>query len=608
MADFHEYYSGRRVAPYLTIFIGGNHEASNHLFELYYGGWVAPNIYYLGAANVIRLGPVRIAALSGIWKGYDYRKPHIERLPYSQEETGSIYHVRELDVRKLLSLRSQVDIGLSHDWPQGIEWCGDYEWLFRTKRGFQEDANTGKLGSIAARQCLDRLRPPYWFSAHLHTKYGAILTHASDKQVDTAHLSRLRESPRPNAEPQGNAISNLDARPSLKRQREVSNSEGDAGKRTSTPPTNLSANQLDGSSASAVTTPKPVLANPDSIDIDMSDEDEPTPVSMTRHKPMPTTLSFTQEKNGSPASLNLPPSQSARGSYSHGEDADAGAVAPTAAQPVTNDAPHRPLAAEAAHVRDEQRPTRDTTNGTGSENNVSDEMRAQLAALSGQFARRDKFEVSPALPFPDEITNKVTRFLALGKCEPFQEFLQLLEIESITTPDQPIIRPLKLRYDREWLAILRVFAPELALGGSPNDKVPPHRGETYYRNRILEEQKWIEDHVVQPGLLEIPENFTVTSPVYDPNLHVDPTEMPREVTNPQTAAFCKLIGIENAFDIGEDERDARMAQGPRAESASFREYHTRPRGGRGGGGFRNHGGNRGGGGNRGRRGRGWRGN
>ncbi len=177
MADFHEYYSGARTAPYLTIFIGGNHEASNHLFELYYGGWVAPNIYYLGAANVIRFGPLRIAGLTGIWKGYDYRKPHFERLPYNREETGSIYHVRELDVRKLLSLRSQVDIGLSHDWPQGIEFHGDYEWLFRAKRGFETDAYSGKLGSVAAKQCLDRLRPPYWFSAHLHTKYGAILQH-----------------------------------------------------------------------------------------------------------------------------------------------------------------------------------------------------------------------------------------------------------------------------------------------------------------------------------------------------------------------------------------------------------------------------------------------
>lgn len=45
------YYSGEKKAPVLTIFIGGNHEASNHLQELPYGGWVAPNIYYLGMCS-----------------------------------------------------------------------------------------------------------------------------------------------------------------------------------------------------------------------------------------------------------------------------------------------------------------------------------------------------------------------------------------------------------------------------------------------------------------------------------------------------------------------------------------------------------------------------
>jgi lariat debranching enzyme len=60
IGDFHSYYGGSTKAPYLTIFVGGNHEASSHLWELYYGGWVAPNIYYMGAANVVRLGGVRM--------------------------------------------------------------------------------------------------------------------------------------------------------------------------------------------------------------------------------------------------------------------------------------------------------------------------------------------------------------------------------------------------------------------------------------------------------------------------------------------------------------------------------------------------------------------
>ena len=42
------YYSEELTAPILTIFVGGNHEASNYMQELPYGGWVAPNIWYMG--------------------------------------------------------------------------------------------------------------------------------------------------------------------------------------------------------------------------------------------------------------------------------------------------------------------------------------------------------------------------------------------------------------------------------------------------------------------------------------------------------------------------------------------------------------------------------
>lgn len=174
MGDFHQYYYGTKTAPYLTVFIGGNHEASNYLFELYYGGWVAPNIYYLGAANIIKLGPLKIAAMSGIFKEHDYAKPHYERLPYSEGNLRSIYHQREIDVRKLLAYRSQVDIGLSHDWPNQIEWLGDHQSLFRRRSYFLEDALNGQLGSKPAKSVMDRLRPPHWFSAHMHYKYTAL--------------------------------------------------------------------------------------------------------------------------------------------------------------------------------------------------------------------------------------------------------------------------------------------------------------------------------------------------------------------------------------------------------------------------------------------------
>ena len=177
LGDFHRYYSGEKHAQVLTLVIGGNHEASNYFSELYYGGWLAPNIYYLGAANVLRYGPYRISGLSGIFKASDYGKPHHERLPYGRAEIRSIYHVRECDVAKLLQIQHPIDICISHDWPRRMEWFGDYKKLFADRPTFFESVKADNLGSPPAEQLMNLLRPKYWFSGHMHVKYSAIVEH-----------------------------------------------------------------------------------------------------------------------------------------------------------------------------------------------------------------------------------------------------------------------------------------------------------------------------------------------------------------------------------------------------------------------------------------------
>ncbi|KAL8731593.1 MAG: hypothetical protein Q9166_003281 [cf. Caloplaca sp. 2 TL-2023] len=488
IGDFHEYYSGARVAPYLTLFVGGNHEASNHLWELYYGGWVAPKIYYLGAANVVNFGPLRIAGLSGIWSGPDYRRPHNERLPYDFKEVKSVYHQRELDVRKLLQVRTQVDVGISHDWPRKVEWQGDYEQLFRFKPHFESDAKTGRLGSPAARYVMDRLRPKWWFAAHLHCKFSAVVDH----------------------EP----VTDSDKKPSL-----------DADARH----TNKDMHSTDEINLVSAVSPSPKqeafsslanLRNDDEIDLDM--------------------------------------------------DGDS----PDATKPTT---------VNSSSIQEPQKNSAET-------NSVSSDLRAQLPA---SFARPTS-AAAPPISRPEAIANRSTHFLALDKCLPNRRFLQILEIDPISESSPTAISaPHQLKYDQEWLAITRVFASIDPL----TFPVPPDEGELHYRSLIEAEEAWVEENLVKTDKTAVPENFEKTAPVYDPSVGLHPKEHPEEYTNPQTVAFCDMLGIENFFQASKEDREERRAKAAPPDSS----------GGRGGGGKGRGYGGRGGGGGRGRgRGRGYR--
>ncbi|GFN99776.1 lariat debranching enzyme-like [Plakobranchus ocellatus] len=174
---FYKYYSGEKVAPVLTVFIGGNHEASNYMQELPYGGWVARNIYYMGYAGIIQVGGVRIGGISGIYKGHDFNKGHFERPPYERDTVRSVYHVRSLEVFRLKQISRHTDIFLSHDWPQGIYYNGDVGTLLKRKPYFKQEIEDNKLGARPLSDLLTHLQPSYWFAAHLHVKFAAHVEH-----------------------------------------------------------------------------------------------------------------------------------------------------------------------------------------------------------------------------------------------------------------------------------------------------------------------------------------------------------------------------------------------------------------------------------------------
>ncbi|PGH17102.1 hypothetical protein AJ80_04977 [Polytolypa hystricis UAMH7299] len=655
IGDFHDYYRGARVAPYLTIFIGGNHEASSHLWELYYGGWVAPNIYYLGAANVIRCGPLRIAGMTGIWKGHDYRKPHFERLPYNSDDTRSIYHIRELDVRKLLQIRSQVDIGLSHDWPQGIEWAGDYNNLFRKKRAFAQDANTGRLGSVAAKYVLDRLRPLFWFSAHLHCKFTASVNHglyvpASVNQgpyVPTPVRSRAEHgepAALETAEPQTDTrepatVQSKDNQSEAKMDidpMEVASKGGEEKKGGQAGVSALpgktqgqdvaSREQL----VSAWSNFHEVAAKEDAEELARFQKEQEehqikvkaglatdfSEVSyqetwrkvavkddgLSRKVTDVVKTGFEDESAAKEDEIAKEQDMAAPAAVKNADeidlDSDSSSEAPEPSNP-------RAVAAEGPKLT---KPTdaSETKPDQGKEAGTSDDIPEDLRnLLPASFRKPEATDVPADVPvfeatLPAGITNTTTKFLALDKCGSGRQFLQLLEFPATSSSDSSAEdqHPYQLKYDKEWLAITRVFANDLILG-DPDAPIPHNKGDAIYKPMIEEAEQWVEENISSKGKMVVPENFSITAPIYDPAVPIDTNQQPQEYTNPQTTQFCELLGIENKFHASDEDRQARNAAGPRPASERNNNFGGhgqgrrghQGRGGRGGGRGRGRGGN-----------------
>jgi hypothetical protein len=143
----------------------------------YHGGWLAPNIYYLGGSGCVRLNGIRIAGASGIFKDHDYNRGHFERIPYDNSALRSVYHVRAYDVCKLSLLTPGPEVMISHDWPEGIYRHGNTAALLRAKPFFRSDIEKGELGNPHMMDLMKTLRPSWWFSAHLHVRFQAEYDH-----------------------------------------------------------------------------------------------------------------------------------------------------------------------------------------------------------------------------------------------------------------------------------------------------------------------------------------------------------------------------------------------------------------------------------------------
>ncbi|KAK3845967.1 MAG: DBR1-domain-containing protein [Linnemannia gamsii] len=441
LGNFHKYYSGEVPIPIPTVFIGGNHEASNYLFELYHGGWACPGFYFLGYGGVINVGGLRIGGMSGIYKPYDYEKGHYEMIPLNDSQKKSIYHIRHYDVYKMLQIRERMDIFLSHDWPLGIERYGDTAKLIKMKGFFREEIEKNTLGSKAFESVLEQVRPRFWFSAHLHVKFFAEIfwnEGQTGAEMITGPLRAAKEA----AIAASEATKNPDE---IEIAFDDDDEDEDAGE--------LGVTSVSTNSTATISSDSAPAENPDEIKFDMDDEDEDEDDEATK---------------------------------------------------------------------------------------VSQSLKESKIA---EVAAPDSETLAPGLNVPPkggERSYTSTKFLALDKCEPVRQFLEILEF-----PEAP--GPAEFFYDEEWLAIVRTLDSALSFKYQQNR--PMEGAELEHTLKLNRE--WVKKNVTQKHGLVIPQNFQHTSPIHDPVRTMGAQEKydnSLPFLNPQMEEFCAMLQIPNQIN------------------------------------------------------------
>lgn len=376
---------------HLSRFVAQHHFSLPQLnLRRYHGGWLAPNIYFLGEAGVIDVGGVIIAGASGIYKSHDYYRGRYEQMPYDKSAIRSVYHTRVYDIWRLkllaASAASRPDVVLSHDWPNTIEQSGDAAALIKRKPFFKDEIETSTLGSPPLLELLRCLRPKYWFSAHLHVKFAAIFSHTSGSDGPNVGAGHFDDSAAANG---------------------AHNSGGLAS--------------------------DPSSENPEAIDVDFDDDDGAVEASEVTQQDTagvidnPDELTIDEEKDAS----------------------------------FDEDPPHG--------------------HSDGAETHMSGSNPVDSTSAEGE-----------------------TRFLALSKCLPGQDFLQFLDIQPRRSDDdaneiaaaagaQPERKFPPLRFVPRWLAILRATNHLLSL--TRQQAHLPEPSDSTLLQRIEQEEAWVQSEL-----------------------------------------------------------------------------------------------------------------
>lgn len=138
--------------------------------------------------------------------------------------------------------------------------------------------------------------------------------------------------------------------------------------------------------------------------------------------------------------------------------------------------------------------------------------------------------------------SKTTKFLALDKCLPHRNFLQIVDV-----PQDDTSLPIKLSYDLEWLTILFMTNHLLSIkSGMCYMPGPGQQGRIAFTPTKDEKEKihrqWNND-------LTVPLNFKRTVEPWDPETATKEFGQPNLVINEQTTEFCNKLVVDDPFAL-----------------------------------------------------------
>ena len=175
LGDFPMFARGEAQFPWPIFFIGGNHEPYGWLETLSSGGEVAPNCHFIGRANVVSVGELCVAGLSGIYKPELFASPRPDVSHFGKKSNKEWIGWNEGDIERLLEL-GRADVLLLHEWPSAFD---------STQRHPPDEAGRGWIEML-----LESLRPKMIFCGHLHGRYRSA-TRVDGESVPVECLSEV---------------------------------------------------------------------------------------------------------------------------------------------------------------------------------------------------------------------------------------------------------------------------------------------------------------------------------------------------------------------------------------------------------------------------------